>query len=868
MALDPNTVDVMHPGTGEIITMPLAMAQQVGVTPDMIVPRQAPDVQQTLMENPSGPAPVTVGNTTSAPTSPPQAPPPPQGTSRPGLSSPGVLANANNAASGVLPLLHVGAGQGTGSIGDEIAAPDASAGGPASVTGGALQTAMPQVGPPPGALPVANSPDYAAGSVTPLTPKQVAASNKAYDMQQAAAQQASQKAAFAGGEAGVYNDHAKAVAAGEAAGQKLADTQSDYHDAMGRALADRNAANDKIAQQKADDDAKQLAAINLKNTQIDSAITALGNQKIDRTVDHPIMAAVSAVIGMFGQAATGSATNGALDMLVKQIQRKTDAQMQDRQNAIAQVGLQRDQVAGLRQHLTDSNALWDGLAAANTQKAIGIGDTLTAKLNSADAQANWQVKKAELQDKLADYKSGAMDKQNARDNADRSFNEQVRASKTSEGIQYGHLALAKKGLDETIRQHDQERQDKLDEIQLGYAKLNEKDKAARAKEVATSGVFDPTSGAAVLTPDGQKIIDQADKLEIAARKMPPAQQAAAIAQAKNLRDQAETVGGFTIADKDIRKDVIKKVGASQDMINTIDDIKATLATDPSSIDRTTWAALETKYETAKAAFIEAHGAKMSSREMDAVHDMFGASPADMSTRLGGRGKMLARLDALEQGAIGGTTTELHANGYKGAWTPRHVGGDAPEVLSGATSVERGDDAQKGWVGKQLPDADLKFRSNEARQRQAENSGPITPTGLSPQDTSVVQQLARKYDKANDSDRDRIRSQLQAYASSSRPGLAQGVVTLVNAENPALYKEIAASTPNAARIAGDGTAIQAANDRVAQNQVLASTPLDNLTQAAAAGDLTSRTELIRRASDRRNPDPQAQAALGQLLQAKR
>lgn len=860
MALDPNTVDVMHPGTGEIITMPLAMAQQVGVTPDMIVPR-AGDVQRTITEDPGAP--------------PPQAPPPPP-TQAPGPppsqgGSAGIagLQNANNSAKSTLGLLHLGAGDGTGMVGDEIAAPAAPDGTPQSVTGGALQAAQPQSAPQmPGALPVANSPDQVIGSAAPLTPKQVAASNKAYDTQQAAAQQASQKAAFAGGEAGVYNDHAKAAVLGEEAGKQVADTHSTYYDAMGKAYAERNAVNDKLAQQKADDAAKQLAAINLKNTQIDTAITALGNQKIDRTVDHPIMAALSAVIGMFGQAATGSATNGALDMLVKQIQRKTDAQMQDRQNAVAQVGLQRDQVAGLRQHLTDSSAMYDGLMAANTQKAINIGDALMARSNSADAQANWQAKKGEIQDKLADYKSGAMDKQNARDNADRSFAEQQKEHRDSIGVQYAGLAQQKKSLDEQIREHDLQRQDKLDEIAQQDRRLGAKTNAERAKEVATTGVFDPTSGAAVLTPDGQKIIDQADKLEIAARKMPPAQQAAAIAQAKNLRDQAETVGGFTIADKDIRKDVIKKVGASQDMINTIDDIKATLATDPSSIDRTTWAALETKYETAKAAFIEAHGAKMSSREMDAVHDMFGASPADMSTRLGGRGKMLARLDALEQGAIGGTTTELHANGYKGAWTPRHVGGDAPEVLSGATSVERGDDAQKGWVGKQLPDADLKFRSNEARQRQAENSGPITPTGLSPQDTSVVQQLARKYDKANDSDRDKIRSQLQAYASSSRPGLAQGVVTLVNAENPALYKEIAASTPNAARIAGDGSAIQAANDRVAQNQVLASTPIDNLLQAAAAGDDASKTEIIRRAANPAKPDPQARAALNQLIQAKR
>lgn len=844
--LDPNeqTVDVMHPGNGQIITMPLSVAQQVGVTPDMIVPR-AGDVQRTITEDPGAPPPQA-----PPPAPPPQPPPPPSQGGSAGVAG---LANANNSARATLGLLHLGNNTGAG---DELAAPSSPSQPPAGAAAfppGSVPQALPfqheqgdaartsLVPPPSGAALGATTAPGDGGAGAPMSTA---------DLQKA-------------GIGGAYNATIGALKGVEEAGKKTADAEAAQQVAFANAYEQRNAQVDNLLKQRADDADAKAKEIDGRMADYDATVKKFADAKIDRGVDHPIVAAISALLGAIGQAATNSQSNPALDLLFKQTERKAQAQMDDRAALGQVIGMKRNDIEMIRQKASDSTARYNLTLAGEIEKTARQVEAIGARSNSDIVRGRAGEAAAALRQKGADALGTAVMAQQNKDEKDRAFKEQVRSSKASEGIQYGHLALAKKSLDEQIREHDLQRQDKLDEIALGDRRLGAKERAERAKEVATSGVFDPTSGAAVLTPDGQKIIDQADKLEIAARKMPPAEQAAALAQAKNLRDQAEAVGGFTIGDKDIRKDVIKKVGASQDMINTIDDIKATLATDPSSIDRTTWAALETKYETAKAAFIEAHGAKMSSREMDAVHDMFGASPADMTTRLGGRGKMLARLDALEQGAIGGTTTELHANGYKGAWTPRHVGGDAPEVLSGATSLEKGDDAQLGKVGEKLS-----FTTNAKRSLDAENNADTGPSGLSKQDTTVVQQLARKYDNASDSERDRIRSQLQAYASSSRPGLAQGVVNLVNAENPALYKEIAATTPNAARTAGDGTAIQAANDQVAHNQVLASTPIDNLLQAAAAGDGASKTEIIRRAANPAKPDPQARAALNQLIQAKR
>lgn len=659
------------------------------------------------------------------------------------------------------------------------------------------------------------------------------------------------------GAAGVANEQIGGLDSAQKAGEALSDKEAYWDLQRAHAYEARNAENDRLiaaqaaeAQAKSNDIAKRQASY-------DAMVTKIANTKIDREDDHPIQSAIGMLIAGIGSAWKNESTNPALDLVQKQIERKVQGQMQDLDRLGKVAGMQKEGIDMIRQQASDSTARYNMMLAGENMKAAGQIEALGARSNNDTVRQRAAVNAAAFRQKAAELTGTAVMAQQGKDDRDKAFAEQQRHTKVEEknqaqqtGIAYGHLSLAKKGLDEQIREHDIGRQDKLDELALGYAKLGAKDKADKAKEVATSGVFDPTSGNAVLTPEGQKITDQADALERASRKADPTKAQAMLAQAKNLRDQAEAVGGFTIADKDIRKEVIKKVGASQSLIDTIGQIKATLATDPSSIDRDTWAGLGTKMEEAKAAFIEAHGAKMSSKEMAAVEDMFGANPSDMATRVGGRGKMLARLNALEQGAISGTSTELRSNGYKGDWRPRALQTEEFPTLTGKTSVERGADAELGSVGKRLS-----FTTNESRMGKAENQGDITPTGLDAQSTNIVKQLARKYDDATTTDRAKIMTQLSAYASSDRPSLAQGVVTLLNAENPGLYKQVVAANPNAPHVAGD-------DNEQARQQVIASTPIATLRDSAIAGDSASKMEIARRAA---SGDRSAQLAAHEVIQ---
>lgn len=638
----------------------------------------------------------------------------------------------------------------------------------------------------------------------------------------------------ASGPAGVLNEEGKAKDEAIAGGTRLADEQALFQTKMGAAYAARNAKIEQDMTAKAAAADANLNEINAKAANIDTEIKKYSDMKIDRSVDHPILAALGIALSSIGTAMLHQTENPAIAIVMKGIENKVATQVANKQGAANAIGMQRDSLAGLRQKFTDRNAYYDGLMAAETQRTINLGDELAAKSQSKQVQANWQIQRAALYESYAEHRGTAIDKQHAWDQADRAFKAEQANKKAEIGIQYGHLALARKGLDEQIREHDLMRQDKLDDIALGYAKLGQADKAAKAKEVATTGVFDPSSGAAVLDPAGQASLDKADTIERAARTASTPEQAAALRQqAEQLRTDAEVNHGFTIADKDIRKDVIKKVGASQNLMDTIAGIKRTLAQDPSSIDRETWAGLGTDFERAKTAWIEAHGAKVSSREMQAVEEMFGTSPDSLMLRVTSRGKMLARLNKLEQGTISETTNELGANGYKGQWRPRPIKDETPEQLTGTTSIERGADATPGLLGRAFYPA----KSPTQKQIEGENAGPITPTGLSPEDTSTVQSLAKKWDASNDKGRAQIESTLSGFAQSPRESIANGSLSLLKAENPEVFSRVMSAMPKNVQAAAQTQAAQ----------VKAATPLDVLKQGALGGNTDDATEIFRRST---------------------
>lgn len=117
---------------------------------------------------------------------------------------------------------------------------------------------------------------------------------------------------------------------------------------------------------------------------------------------------------------------------------------------------------------------------------------------------------------------------------------------------------------------------------------------------------------------------------------------------------------------DVAKEINPKIGAAQNMIDALGRAKRLLDTDPSLIDRSTYAAITTDIETAKMDLIGMRGAKPSSREMDAVHDQFGPNFDGFLERVKDRSVAKAHIDALIDGTDKALATDLRtAVGYSG-----------------------------------------------------------------------------------------------------------------------------------------------------------------------------------------------------------
>jgi len=106
---------------------------------------------------------------------------------------------------------------------------------------------------------------------------------------------------------------------------------------------------------------------------------------------------------------------------------------------------------------------------------------------------------------------------------------------------------------------------------------------------------------------------------------------------------------------------------TQDFVNVLGEARRMLANDPSSIDRQTWASITTKFEKAKMNFIKSMGANPSSREMQAVEELFGPNFENYKDRLLNKRTGLRRIDDMIDSAKDDVTIALRQKArYRGA----------------------------------------------------------------------------------------------------------------------------------------------------------------------------------------------------------
>jgi len=96
----------------------------------------------------------------------------------------------------------------------------------------------------------------------------------------------------------------------------------------------------------------------------------------------------------------------------------------------------------------------------------------------------------------------------------------------------------------------------------------------------------------------------------------------------------------------------EKIAGGQDLVTSLSKVRRFLAADPSTVDRTGYAAATTDFENAKFAFAKLHDTKASSRELEAMEDLFGPNFEHYGNRIKDKGVGMAHIDALISDAKG------------------------------------------------------------------------------------------------------------------------------------------------------------------------------------------------------------------------
>lgn len=361
-----------------------------------------------------------------------------------------------------------------------------------SVTGGALQTDMPQVGAPPG-LPVQTSPDQVIGTASALTPKQVAATNKVYAAQQ------QQAAAFANSPEGIAQKaDAENVAAIEKQRQANADTEA-AQSVQNRALADATAASNERQAKEEKIAAAQRAADQATTAQYSQQYTQqikdAADFKVNTDRDIGAAGAIAVALSGLGNAiAHVHGPNAALEILDKRADQRIADQWAQKRALGDKASATKGLIDTSRQTATDDRQDQDVTKAATLTDYSNQVKLYAAQAADPIAKAHALALSAGLDQQVANLTTGLA---NRKLEAQKTQADQQYKNATL-GVSYGELGLRR-----------QEHQDALDQQKwsnaIEVAKLEQAGDAkgaaalkAQQDAVTERGAMVPTT----VNPDG------------------------------------------------------------------------------------------------------------------------------------------------------------------------------------------------------------------------------------------------------------------------------------------------------------------------------------------------------------------------------
>ncbi len=609
------------------------------------------------------------------------------------------------------------------------------------------------------------------------------------------------------GAAGAANLELAAQEGQGAAIQRQGEALANQATVAGNAMAAADAHAAQLLEERKQTAEANAQALQAKTDEYLRNAKAIADTRVDRGVDHPILAAISVALAGIGSAMKKEGTNPGLDALYKAIDRKVAGQMQDLDRRRADLGTQRDALGMQRDAGRDRLAEMDTHRLAYLEQAKRQVQTIQQLTNSDVIRTNTGVLAADLGEKQAQTIGIAQAREQQRQ-------EVAQAAARTERMHQQTIGVQIRGQDLEQRKADADRaeraSEKLDERSAQLLALQRKQGEERAKEVRERGVWDPSTGNFMITPEGKVKLADADKLEAYAREnSDPKLAANQRERAAMLRESANTNDIAMAPDTERSRELAKSLPAAHGIYRKLADLKAQLSGDVSVFDREQWAGIKTKLGEVANEYASTIGEKVSAKALDAfVEHIAGFDTDSVFSRVTGKGKALASIEELEKSTKERVDAQLKSAGIRSGWTPSAPNEASKEqTFSGQTSQEVGVAASPGLVsgigqgaveaGKAIlyPGEASAVGSGIGRRDPtlaAENAAAASGSyGLDPKDEASARQLIDQAKKAGDLKRAQIVDTLMQPILSGRPGLGSGILGVLRDADPRLLSEVIA-----------------------------------------------------------------------------
>lgn len=681
------------------------------------------------------------------------------------------------------------------------------------------------------------------------------------------------------GPAGAANVELEAQTAQRAAVEQQGKALADQATAIGTEMEAVNAEAARQLQARQQYAEQRAADLQSATDALTREAKSISDVRVDRSVDHPVLAALSAALIGVGQAMNKQPID-AMSAVYKAIDRKVAGQMAELDNRRANYAMSKDALGIQRQAGRDRLDEMDAHRLAYLDQAKRQLEEIKQKTSSDVIRGQTSVLQAEIDRKSAETVSVAQQRFEQRQQQKEMLAEQA-ASRRQSAAQFQQTFA------ENVRQFNVREDNDLRQAMLAARAKGDEIKAKKIadamKENETRGIGDPGNGGKrFLQPEGVALEKQAVAADAEAQKFAqaaqgekdPAKRQALETRARASSDRATDLRAeiainpnatWRLGSPEIADKMALQVGATQTIANAVDEIKVLRKNNGAkwlfSTEGEAW--MQSKGAQLSVALKDAWNlGVLSSQDFELINNASGGDPTKLTP--GDFIKILdiaegttSRLESLAQGVENSTRNNMRARGFNGEYKVKRdpLAKQTPEeeatvdALRSETPVEKAAQQERGLVGKAAEAVlnPLGERPADRRARAAEESGSTSYPGLSDTQATAVDANLKALAKGGDKAKRAADTLVSLATDSSRPALQNAMLTTLKERAPDLYQQALGRLP--AQDAGDATAAPTVNQAsiASRSEAIGSAqPIALLQKLSIDGDPAARAELARRA----------------------